>query len=125
VATTELRAIAVGLGFVLVFFFGFWLSRSGKPYGSLLLNAHKLIGLAVLVYLSVIFYQVNRTMPLGTTEWVVALVGALFFVVTIVSGGLVSIDRAMPTAVSVVHKVFPYLTVLSSAAILYLVPSLR
>jgi hypothetical protein len=32
----------------------------------------------------------------------------------------VSIDKAMPAAISIMHKVLPYLTVLSSAVTLYL-----
>jgi hypothetical protein len=45
----------------------------------------------------------------------------LFFLSTIVSGGLVSIDKPMPAPISIMHKLFPYLTVLSTAVTLYLV----
>ena len=118
--TTQFRVLVAGLCFILVFISGFWLSRSGKPYSAILLNAHKLIGLAVLVYLAVAVYQVNRATPLGAMEWVAGVVAGLLFLSTIVSGGLVSIDKAMPAAISIMHKVLPYLTVLSSAVTLYL-----
>ena len=118
--TTQFRVLVAGLCFILVFISGYWLSRSGKPYSAILLNAHKLIGLAVLVYLAVAVYQVNRATPLGAMEWVAGVVAGLLFLSTIVSGGLVSIDKAMPAAISIMHKVLPYLTVLSSAVTLYL-----
>jgi hypothetical protein len=103
-----------------VFAFGFWLSRSGKPYHTILLNAHKLIALAALVYLAIAVIRANRATPLGAVEWIVVVVTGLFYLITTVSGGWVSIGKAMPAALSTVHKVSLHLTVLSSVATLYL-----
>ena len=44
----------------------------------------------------------------------------VFFVIAIISGGLLSTDKALPPAVKVLHRVSPLLTVLASAMTLYL-----
>ena len=42
------------------------------------------------------------------------------FVGTIVTGGLLSIDKAMPSTVLRYHQITPYLSLLSTCAALYL-----
>ncbi|HET9912716.1 MAG TPA: hypothetical protein VFQ13_12545 [Anaerolineales bacterium] len=116
----QLRFVSAGLFFLLILPSGFWLSHSGKPYGTLLFTAHKLIGLGLFVFLAINVYQVNQATPLSALELTACLVAALFFLATIVTGGLVSVDKAMPVLVSLAHKLFPYLTVLSTVASLYL-----
>jgi hypothetical protein len=59
------------------------------------------------VYLAITVCQVNRATPLGAMEWVAGVVTGLLFLSTIVSGGLVSIDKAMPAAIPIMHKVLP------------------
>jgi len=61
------KVVITGLFFVFVFLLGFWLSRSGKPYNSLIFNFHKLIGLAMGVFLIVTFYRVHQTVPFSYT----------------------------------------------------------
>lgn len=119
--TTQLRAIGAGLFFVFVFVSGFWLSRSGKPYSTIVFNIHKLIGLAASVFLVITIYRTNQVAALSAIELIAGVVTGLFFLSTGISGGLVSIDKPMPAAISTMHKLFPYLTVLSTAATLYLV----
>ena len=111
------------LFFLFIFLSGFWLSRSGKPYNALIFNIHKLIGLATGVFLSLTVSQVHRAAPLGPLEINAVVVTALIFVGTVAAGGLSSIDRPMPSAISIMHKLFPYITVLSSAVTLYLLLS--
>ncbi len=54
--------------------------------------------------------------------WIASLTVAVFFVIAIISGGLLSTDKALPPAVKVLHRVSPFLTVLASAVNLYLLP---
>jgi len=56
---------------------------------------------------------------LSALELSVCAVSGLLFAATIVSGGLVSIDKSWPAFVPILHKLFPYLTVLSTAFSLY------
>ncbi len=116
----QLRFVNTGIIFLLIFTSGYWLHYSGKPYGAILFNIHKLIGFGMFVFLAIKIYQFNQATPLSPVEWIACLAAGLFFLATIVFGGLVSIDKPMPAAVSLMHKLLPYLTALSTAAGLYL-----
>jgi hypothetical protein len=119
--TTPVSKLALtGILFVAIFFFGFWLTRSGKPYGLLLFNVHKLIALGALVFLGVTVYQ-QRQLALADPLTVIILVlTAGCFIVSIVSGGLLNIDPPLPAFLLTLHRIFPFLTLLSTAASLYL-----
>lgn len=104
----------------MIFASGYWLHHSGKPYGAILFTVHKLIGFGLFVLLVVRVFQLDRTAPLSAIEWIAFAVAALSFIATIVFGGLVSIDRSWPAFVPLLHKLLPYLTVLSTAGSLYL-----
>ncbi len=120
-STIELTSLLAAASFIPIFIFGFWLQRKGKPYNGLLFNVHKLIGLAALVFLGYTFFQVNKTAPLQPVEWSVCLVTGLLFIATIITGGLMNIEKSMPAVVKGIHRVFPYLTALAAIASLYLV----
>ena len=45
---------------------------------------------------------------------------AVCFAATIVSGGLLSVEKTMPLIVRRLHQITPYLTLLSTSAVLYL-----
>jgi cytochrome b561 len=116
----QLRFVNIGLFFLLIFSSGYWLHHSSKPYGAILFNAHKLIGFGLFVLLVIRVYQMNRTTPLSTPELIACVVAGLFFLATIVFGGLVSVDKSWPTVISLAHKLLPYLTLLSTGFSLYL-----
>jgi hypothetical protein len=117
----HVRFVSAGLFFLLILPSGLWLSHAGKPYSALLFNAHKLIGFGLFVFLAINVYRLNQASPLSTLEFATCLIAALFFVATIVTGGLVSVAKAMPAMVTLAHKLLPYLTVLSTVISLYLV----
>lgn len=116
----QLRFVNIGLFFFLIFASGYGLHHSGKPYGAILFNAHKLIGFGLFVLLIVRAIQVNRTAPLSPVEGMVFGIAGLFFLATIVFGGLVSIDKPWPAFVALAHKLLPYLTLLTTTFSLYL-----
>lgn len=108
--------------FVVVFLLGFRLTRSGRPYSGLVLTIHKLVALAALVILALLVGRAARTAPLDAVVWVASLAGAVIFVVAIISGGLLSTDKALPPVVKALHRVSPFLAALASAATLYFLP---
>jgi hypothetical protein len=117
------RAIGAGAFFLFIFLSGFWLSRSGKPYSTMIFTIHKLIGLAAGIFLIVIVYRSYQAAPLGAPEIAAIGVTVLLFVTTVAAGGLASIDRAMPAIALRLHQIVPYAAVLSTAATLYLLLS--
>jgi hypothetical protein len=106
--------------FLLIFLSGFWISRSGKPYPMLVFTLHKLTGLGVLIFLALKFFQSRQIAPLTTLQIGIAAFAALCFITMIVTGGLSSVDKAMPDAIRKVHQIIPYLTVASAGISLYL-----
>ena len=118
--TTQIRAVEAGIFFLCIFLSCFWLSRYQKPYPGIFFNIHKLIGLATLVFLGITFYRIRQTILLGPVEMIAVVITALFFVITIIAGGLLNVEKSLPAALAMIHKVFPYLTTLSGAVTLYL-----
>ena len=114
------RTLATGFFFLLIFLTGFWLSRSGKPYSTVLFNLHKIIALGTVVFLSVMVFKLHQTVPLQTLQIAAITVAVLCAVATVLTGGLLSIEKSMPEFILRVHQITPYLTVISSAVTLYL-----
>lgn len=113
------RIIWTGMLFILVFLFGFWLYRSGRPINTIVLTIHKLIALGALILIGVTIYQVNQVAALSAVTWLVAVVTGSVFVITIITGGLLSLEQPV-TAVSIVHKIGPFLTVAGTIVTMYL-----
>ena len=117
---TTVRAIVVGLFFLLIFLSGIRLSRAGRPLNVGISTIHKLISLAAGVFVLVTTYQRNGVVPLDATEWTAIVVTGLCFAGTVASGGLLSSDKPMPVAVLRVHQIVPVLTALATGVTLYL-----
>jgi hypothetical protein len=118
--TNHLRLLYTAVFFLLIFTTGFWLSRSGRPYGVLLLTVHKLLSVAAVIFLTVIITRINRSAGLGSLGLIAAVVTGLLFLGTIATGGLLSMTKPMPDLVHHLHQITPFLTLLSTAITMYL-----
>jgi len=114
-----------GLFLFFIFLSGFLVSRGGKPYGVAIFTVHKLIGLAAGIYLGVRVYRAHQDMPLGVVEIAVIVATVVLFIATVIAGGLLSTEETMPTLVSRIHKITPYLVVLSTIVALYFLQNRR
>ncbi|MEX2162004.1 MAG: hypothetical protein WD751_08830 [Anaerolineales bacterium] len=114
------RMLSVGLFFLLIFLSGFWLSRTGKPYPMILITVHKLISLVAIIYLGMSVHRIQQAAPLQTVQIIAVALTALCFVSLLITGGLASLDKAMPSIILNVHHVLPYLTVISVGLNIYL-----
>jgi len=101
--------------FLFVFLSGLWLNRSGRPINTIILTLHKLIALGTLIFIGVTIYQVNQATQLSTAAIAATVITGILFVTTIIAGGLLSLDEPV-SAMSVVHKVGPFLTVAGTIA---------
>lgn len=115
------KLVSAGAFFLFIFLSGFWVSRLGRPYGMLPVTVHKLIALAMGVHLGWTVYQTHRIIPLNTVQIIAVVVTVLFFIVSVVTGSLLSTNKPMPEVVSLINKWFPYLTVVSTGVMIYLV----
>jgi hypothetical protein len=66
--------------------------------------------------------QMHQTAPLSPVEIASVVVTGLFFVASVTTGSLLSIpvSKPMPGFVSMLNKILPYFSVLSTAVTLYL-----
>jgi hypothetical protein len=113
------KFIILGLAFLVILSSGFWLSRKGKPYPLIPSSIHKLISLAALAYLIVIVFQVNRVAPLSSIEIASSLITVVLFIALIATGGIMSASKILPHIIQMIHRILPYLAILSTAATLY------
>jgi hypothetical protein len=104
------------LCFVVVFLSGFRLHKLGKPYRTLLLTIHKLVPIALLVYLGL---SLRLMTPFSILTWLAIFFALFCFLVMVATGGWISAAKETPKVVLVIHKVAPYLTILASSALFY------
>ena len=116
--TLTSRMIGAGALFLFVFLSGLWLNRSGRPINTIILTVHKFIALGTLILIGVTVYQVNQVDPLSTAAIAVTIITGILFVATIIAGGLLSLAKPV-SAMSLVHKVGPFLTVASTIVTTY------
>jgi hypothetical protein len=117
---TLMKLICIGILLIIIFFSGKWLHRSGKPYNSILLNVHKLIALGVGVFLIVVLMQSHRYLPLNTMTVVIAAITGVFYLITGITGGLVSTDLVLPSFMNIIHIYTPYFIFCLTVGTLYL-----
>jgi hypothetical protein len=104
------------LGYTAVLLSGFRLHKLGKPYRTLLLTLHKLVPVAMLVYLAL---TLRLMAPLSLLAWIASLFAGFCFLLMIATGGWISAAKEPPQTVLVLHKILPYVTVLATGAALY------
>lgn len=112
-------AITAGL-FLCIFAFGFWLSHSGKPYNTLIFTIHKLAALGAAIYLAIFIYKTHQAAPLAPALILIFVLAAVCGAASFVTGALLSLNQAMPPFVLKLHQLAPYLTLLSTGALFYL-----
>ena len=117
------------LFFAFVFLLGYILSRTGKPYNALIFNFHKLIGLAMGIFLIVTVYQALHIEPFSPIQILSLAITMGTFIILVAAGGLLSIEasgdlksisQAAIAVISTIHKVLPYLALLATAGSFYL-----
>jgi len=119
--SAKIFILVSGLFFLFIFLSGFWVRSDGKPYNSVILTIHKLISLAAGIVLGIVLTRLNQAAGLSSSAITAVVVTGVLFVVTVLSGGIWSIEEEIPTALLRLHQVSPFLTTLSTSVMLYLV----
>jgi hypothetical protein len=118
--TSQLRIVMVGVLYLAIFGSGFWLTRSGRPYSTIVVAIHKLISVGAFVYLAVSLYQFAQADRLGVAMAAAGAITGLFFIGTIATGAMLTAERPMPALVLWLHRITPFLTVAATGVTLYL-----
>ncbi len=116
--TLSNKLVISGLVLVFTLLTGFLLSRLGRPYNGLVFNVHKLIALAAVIYLGISINQVRGSIPVNAAVWGLVGLAGLFFLSLFVSGAILSIGKPadVVAVMRTIHRVIPYLAVISLAA---------
>jgi hypothetical protein len=106
--------------FLVTLGFGFWVSKHGKPYHSILFNIHKLVALAGVVLTGMRIR--SGFLPGPLSGWIIAtLVAVVLSVFTLfATGAIMSIRDDEPGPALWVHRVGPVIIVICLLVMYYL-----
>jgi hypothetical protein len=114
------KFVIPGVLFILTLVFGFWLSRSGKPYNGLIFNIHKLIALAAVIVTAIRAFNALKIVEAQPILIALLIVIGLCAVALFVTGALMSAKKATGRAALTIHRIAPPLAVLAALGALYL-----
>ncbi|TLM97341.1 hypothetical protein FDZ73_25180 [bacterium] len=120
-STTQVKLVIVGLLFVFIFVCGYILSRAGKPYPMVLFTLHKLLTLGTVVFLALSINKIAQVSPLSQLQILAVVITSVLFLATIATGGVVSAATSVPMIARGLHHIVPYLALLSSAWMIFIV----
>ena len=114
------KFVIPGVLFILTLVFGFWLSRSGKPYNGLLFNIHKLIALAAVIVAAIRAFNALKIVEAQPILIALLIVIGLCAVALFLTGALMSANKPAYPSLLTIHRVAPLLAVIAAIGTLYL-----
>ncbi len=100
---------------------GFTVSRTGRPYNSLLFTVHKLISLGTLVYMVIHFSRVDRGILFSMPVILIVLCTAILFISLFATGGMLSAMKSPSVFIERTHHILPYLLAFSALSGIHLI----
>jgi hypothetical protein len=112
--------LAIGF-FVLMLLSGIWLRRKGKPYNKLIFTIHKIIVLLTILFVARYIILLKNTVEMVQLTLTVMWITLAFFVVSFISGALLSFEKPMPKALTILHRSSALLVTILAGVAVYLV----
>ena len=81
---------------------------------------HKFIALAFIVYTVIISKGIYKSIQMNSLLWVVVILSGIFIVLTLISGGILSVKEEWLKSISEMHKTSSALALFSVIAWFYL-----
>jgi hypothetical protein len=119
--TLQFIHIAAILLFIFKVASGIWLRQSDRPVHTALLNLHKFIALGTIAVIILIVRQSYSEAGANALITGAIVLMAFFFLVAVVTGGLVSLEKPPIPLVKLLHKAMPLLTALFTLLAIYLI----
>lgn len=115
------KFVLPGIVLVLTVIFGFWLSRTGKPYNGILFNVHKLIALGAVILIAAQSYNAYREIQAQALLIVCAIAAALCVAALFATGAFMSAEKFDHAVMLTIHRIalVPVLIALASAIYLF------
>jgi len=117
---SQIKIMVTAGFFVVIFVSGYWLYREGQPFTERMITVHKLFSLGMIVYLVMAILGISKTAPLGQAELIACIVTGMLLLGAVITGGVLSAAKNLPPLAQALHKALPALSILSTAATLYL-----
>ena len=117
------KIISSGLLFFFTIVTGIWLSNSGKPLNSLILNIHKLIALGSVIFIVIVIRNLLKNAGSSQVILTLIIMTGLFVLALFVSGALLSFGKPVNNIILTIHAVTPIPAVITTAMIIYLLLS--
>jgi hypothetical protein len=114
------KFVMPGVLLLLTLVFGFWLSRSGKPYNGLIFNIHKLIALAAVIVTAIQLFNALKIIEAQPILIVLIIVIGLCAVALFATGALMNANKVTGRAALTIHKIAPLVVALAALGTLYL-----
>jgi hypothetical protein len=114
---THLAAIVL---FIFKVASGIWLRISNRPIHPALLNLHKYIALGTIAVIILIVRQSYSEAGANALATGAIVLMAIFSLIAVITGGLVSLEKPTVPAVKLLHKAMPFLTAVFTLLAIYL-----
>lgn len=115
-----LKITGIGVLFALIILSGIWLTKTGRPYSPVLFNVHKLVSLAGVVVTGIFVYNLLRGIEIRPLMWALVILTGVFFIVLIVTGGLLNLDKPFYTILRTIHRILPAFSIILPAIVFFL-----
>jgi len=111
--TLRLELILSAITFPCLIITGIWLRQKGRPYSTLPFTVHKLITIGAIILLWLIFRDQGNWQIALEGGLIMLIISATLFLATFVSGALHSFEKPSPWIIGIIHKIAPYLLIIS------------
>jgi hypothetical protein len=111
--------ILPGIIFLFTLAFGVWLSRTGRPYNTILFNTHKLIALGAVIFAALRLYGVLKAMQIQVLPIMMLVILGLCVLALFITGALMSAGKLDRMVMLTIHRIAPALAAISASMIIY------
>ena len=112
--------LIVAVGIAAVFVTGYSLKKLGRPFKTLPLTLHKLLGVGVFIYLAVTVVRLARAGSLNGLGWGLCLSAGALFLAALASGGWLAAAKGEARFAWTMHRILPRLAVIATIAWFFL-----
>jgi len=117
----ELRIISCGILLLISIISGIWLSKLGRPLNTAVFTIHKLISILVIILMVVVIYNYQKTITIEKTEWIFIIITGFIFLITVLTGALLSFDKPVNNIILTLHRISSILVIVSSILTIYII----
>jgi hypothetical protein len=107
--------------FVLMLLSGIWLRTKGKPYNKLIFTIHKIMTLLTILFVTRYIILLKNSVEMVQLSVTFFWVSFAFFIISFISGALLSFEKPMPDALTKLHRLSALLVTLLGGVTVYLV----